>query len=286
MIRAREFSLIRRQSRRQAAMGFTMAELLIVMGIILLFIVLAIPAINAITGTRSIAAAENNLSPLLARAREEAIGVQEKRGVLFYLDPGSGGVVGLIVRQADLQNTGDNTLLLDAVPGRDSLALPRGVGLQTMFDGNRSANNPDRYFGFNTLPSSLQNPSYPVKYGGVILFDQHGRVLVTPYGFQFQTAAKGPSALADVFHVTPPTNATAFFVPYSPNAPFSQIGAVLFDRKAFKEFSANGTPLIDDNTNLPPTNANRPDPDENTWLDTFGTAVLVNRFTGTLIRGE
>ena len=61
---------IRRQRRLHRSAGFTLTEILVVIGIIVLFIALAIPAMSAISGTRSIAGAENNLSALLARAQD------------------------------------------------------------------------------------------------------------------------------------------------------------------------------------------------------------------------
>src|SRR2546423_10703263 len=86
--------------------AFTMPELLVVMGIILLFIALAVPAFNALSGTRSIAAAENNLAAVLVRAREEAIGLQEIRGILFSIDPKSDRVAATLVHQTDAPTTG------------------------------------------------------------------------------------------------------------------------------------------------------------------------------------
>jgi type II secretory pathway pseudopilin PulG len=66
--------------------AFTLTELLIVIGIIVLFVTLALPAFNLISGSKSIAGAENELSALLARARNEAMGVQDYRGLAIYRD--------------------------------------------------------------------------------------------------------------------------------------------------------------------------------------------------------
>ena len=90
-------------SQHRRAAGFTLTEILVVIGIIVLFIALAIPAFSAISGTRSIAGAENNLSALLVRAREEAIAQADTadpsyRGVMFYIDPATDTVTGMIVR--------------------------------------------------------------------------------------------------------------------------------------------------------------------------------------------
>src|SRR5687768_5966656 len=67
--------------------AFTLVEMLIVIGLILLIILIALPAFNAMTGSRSLESAQNQISALLNRARMEAIGLQEHRGLLFYIDP-------------------------------------------------------------------------------------------------------------------------------------------------------------------------------------------------------
>src|SRR5438105_3430869 len=67
--------------------AFTLTEILIVISIIVLMLALALPAFNFITGGRSTDAAQNQISAFLARARTEAIGLQETRGLMFFIDP-------------------------------------------------------------------------------------------------------------------------------------------------------------------------------------------------------
>jgi len=64
----------------------TLNELLIVIAIIVLMIGLALPAFNALSGSRSLESAQNQVSAYLGQARAQAIGVQEARGVFFFLD--------------------------------------------------------------------------------------------------------------------------------------------------------------------------------------------------------
>ena len=66
--------------------GFTLVEILIVISIIVLMLGLALPAFRAITGSRSVEGATNTVSALLARARTDAVGIQQPRGVAFYTD--------------------------------------------------------------------------------------------------------------------------------------------------------------------------------------------------------
>src|SRR5438093_5929261 len=70
--------------RRSPHQGFSLTEILIVIALIVLILALAMPAFNFITGGRSQDAALNQISAFLARARTEAVGLQEIRGVMFY----------------------------------------------------------------------------------------------------------------------------------------------------------------------------------------------------------
>ncbi|HEV7301518.1 MAG TPA: prepilin-type N-terminal cleavage/methylation domain-containing protein [Tepidisphaeraceae bacterium] len=66
--------------------GFTLTELLVVITLIVLLIVLALPAFNFITGSRSVDAAQNVVGAMLGRARSEAINQQRSMGVAFWFD--------------------------------------------------------------------------------------------------------------------------------------------------------------------------------------------------------
>src|SRR5436305_737622 len=67
--------------------AFTLTEILIVLGIIVLMLAIAVPALNIIRGNRSVDSAVNQVSALLGRARSEAIGLQITTGVMFFRDP-------------------------------------------------------------------------------------------------------------------------------------------------------------------------------------------------------
>jgi prepilin-type N-terminal cleavage/methylation domain-containing protein len=277
-IRQRGFQVLPMNKNNRS--GFTLIEMLVVMAIIILFVTLAIPAISAITGTRSISAAENQISAVLARAREEAIGIQDYRGVLFYIDPREDRVVAALVRSADLQGDAKTNptgaLLLDAVENRDYLMMPQGIRLHTLYDDPNC-----RYLGFNPVPASTEN----VRFGGVILFDGQGRLVSKPYGFKWKspdptnpsnTIDSGIAALMKVVGDNfVPTNG-------SPNNPLrSQLGLILFDYAPFKSQSfTDGDPSLDPNADYTSEKT------EEDWLDTNSTPVLINRFSGTLIKSE
>src|SRR5437762_8472270 len=129
-------------TRRRPNHAFTLTELLIVIGLIVLVIAIAVPAFKAMSGGRSVDAAQNQLAAVLGAARAEAIGLQKVRGVFFYVDPRTERVNAAIVQESDYRpaprdappsppaGPGSPDYYLDLVPEHDPVALPVGVGLQ------------------------------------------------------------------------------------------------------------------------------------------------------------
>jgi prepilin-type N-terminal cleavage/methylation domain-containing protein len=70
--------------------GFTLAEMLVVVGIILLVMALALPAFTVIVSSRSVESARNIVASTIVRARGEAIRRGQPCGVYFYVDPDTG----------------------------------------------------------------------------------------------------------------------------------------------------------------------------------------------------
>jgi prepilin-type N-terminal cleavage/methylation domain-containing protein len=118
------FSHPKHPSARQA---FTLTEMLIVVGIIVLIVTLAVPAMNAITGNRSIDAAQNQLAAIIGRARQEAVGLQDYRGVLLFQDPNADRCCAVEVY---FPTPGQPTL--DMAPAHDDLLLPAGISFRTV----------------------------------------------------------------------------------------------------------------------------------------------------------
>ena len=302
---------------RPSPTGFTLIEMLIVIGIIILALAMAVPTIRALTGTKSEQSAQNVVSAYLASARADAVGVQDVEGVLFYLDPANGRVTLQEVAQSPYQS-GDmaGVVYLDlegSVHGgksRDPLVLPAGVQLMTLKDAN--AYGPSfsdlfpnsRYLGYNYFPpatAAAQN----AQLGGVILFNGNGRLFTGQYGFRFVASdisgnpTKNLSPLGIlVFRNTPPSTmenwpvaASSSKTTSSPGL-LSQIGFAFFDRETFlNQHDPSGNPFLDLN------NSNGVIPDDNNpaqtsvdnqanWLDANTTPILVNRYNGTLIRAE
>jgi Tfp pilus assembly protein FimT len=305
--------------RRKA---FTLTEMLVVISIIILLIAVAVPSIRALTGSSSTSVARNELSSLITHAREEAVAIQDIRGVLFLVDSANDRVTGVIVKPASLQDTAfqqGNGVLLDVVSGGDSLTMPAGIRIQTVFNGLSYLKNTatpqadDRYLGFNSPANGAT-----MTVGGCILFDGFGRLITRPYGIQM-------NGIPDLVTTSPATNlaillglgngsgsynttvngygsgsvkSSAYIIGQSGNSlntttaqlPLSQLGLVIFDNDTFKSLGFGDQDAVPGNPsvsyNSPPAGQTQNESDEETWIDKNSTPVMINRFTGTLIRGE
>ena len=278
-----------------ARSGFTLIEMLVVMAIIVLAVTLAIPAIRSLTGSRSEQAAQNSIAAFVASARANAIGLQQSRGVLFYVDKATDRVTLAQVMQSPFQ-TGDPTtgvtagiVYLDIAPNIDALPLPPGIRVWTLLDQYVPTTTPVesnpfpgyRYLGFDDTTPYVTGTMDKAKLGGVILFDAQGRLLVTEYGFRFIT--KVPSlastALQDLaFSTTSTTLPMANFGAGPAQYLRSQIGFVMFDRETFN--------LLQPGVLNPDGNASTAESTIDPWIDTNSTPVLINRSNGTLMRAE
>src|SRR4051794_31459798 len=96
-------------SRNGKPRGFTLTEILIVIGLIVLMLGLAVPAFNLIRGSHSIEGAENQISAMISRARADALGLQTTCGVMFYIDTATNRVNVAEVVAADYPNAGAPT---------------------------------------------------------------------------------------------------------------------------------------------------------------------------------
>ncbi|MGH7213994.1 MAG: prepilin-type N-terminal cleavage/methylation domain-containing protein [Tepidisphaeraceae bacterium] len=263
--------------------AFTLTEMLVVIGILLLLLVLALPAFNFITGSRSIDGAQNQISALLGRARAEAIGLQEHRGVMFYIDPANERVTVALVREADYPAGAPMAdVYLDLVGDTDVLTLPPGVGLQVIDDCAVAAGvrGDDGYLGFN-------DPGGGILVGGVILFDSNGQLAPRTYGIRTTAGAGATTLIEDRFNLDGGAGGAEFVSIGPPATPSrAQFGFVLFDRDAFTGWGG----ALDDaqisgaaygTVAAPPSEAYEED-----QIDKNATPLLVNRYNGTLIRSE
>lgn len=346
--------------------GFTMAEILVVMAIMVILATLAVPALSVITGARSIEAANNLVSASLSRARAEAISRQQTVGLAIYFDAEKQrtalGLVGTAqqwtagtsYQRGDYVRTEEaagpcwwlcHTSHTSAIAGTGNVdempvtATPRNwtkVTVGSSTDALRympSVSQPDTYV--TMLPESEvvylppgiaaqvlnHGPIDKDRYlhASVIFFGPDGRLdPFRQWGVMFDAAdAPMPDVptptsirssrlgLAIRFNSkfgTPPANrrvkpGISFNMDPDPTQPGMSnvaqlrggLGVVLFDRSAFT--SQHGSaPEWDDQL----LNASRgtlpgsPSPDRASelWLDQNGTLLLLNRYTGALLKAD
>src|SRR3954447_5437773 len=104
--------------------GFTLTELLVVIGLIVLLVTLAIPTFGLITGGKSIDAAENQASAFLGQIRQDALALQEPRGALIIQVPDTGRMAMIEVYY---DNPGNEPQRREIYPGTDQYLLPSGI---------------------------------------------------------------------------------------------------------------------------------------------------------------
>jgi prepilin-type N-terminal cleavage/methylation domain-containing protein len=193
--------------------GFTLTEILVVVGIIVLILAMAVPAFNFITGSRSLEAAQNNVSAMLGRARAQAIYTGQSVGVAIYDDAQTRRYTMALV-QFDATPAG--TQNIDLSPDQDPQVLQPGTGARGV----------------------LGNSTYPTP--AVVFFDAQGRLVNIPYVIK----ANGNLDLAIYKPATSPWQWA--------NAGNSQLGLILYDRPAFENqtgaeatyLNANGLLLV------------------------------------------
>lgn len=266
--------------------AFTLTEVIVIVSIIVLFMALAVPAINVMRGKNSVAAARNQVAAVLTRARLEAMAMQRESGVLFFLDPDSGQYAMASVAMVDppAGAAAPPEVYLDLVADRDMDMLPAGVGAQVLHDCTLSGTAPnktrsnDGYIGYNRKYSGGTIATDKPAYGGVILFGGEGQVVSKTYAFRGKTVTNANTAISVFFgksgsDLTPSPSNTALK---------SGPGFVLYERGVFADLGYTDT---DDRVVTPGTySAN--ETSEEKWLDANGSVVLINRTSGALVKSD
>jgi type II secretory pathway pseudopilin PulG len=305
--------------------AYTLLEVLIVASIVVLMLGMALPVFRAITGSRSEAGAANIISSVLSRARADAIGLNRTMGVAFlynpstqqsylaevefpdcpawvaspsqpqnvsplgyvsannasngytyyYVNPGPGTVTlssGAPTPPAQSPASGLNPVggpPLEIRADTELLPLPSGIGVQTIcncFFTNTGARQTDGYLNF-----------------GVILFDGQGRIVGQNYGVSASSKLMTSSSLNTDY----PTVGQSPPIYYGSQLGLqSQFGLVVFQREAFvsQNFPTNEPAYTTANINQ--ASAYSTQQAEENWLDQNATPLLIDRYTGTLIKGD
>jgi prepilin-type N-terminal cleavage/methylation domain-containing protein len=299
--------------------AFTMIELLIVIGIIVLMLAIVVPVISALQGSNVQASAQNQIASALGSARTDAMYNRQITGVMFFPDVNTMQVY-MVEVQAQPQAGGGNTFLPGSpnpngtipitaleivnhwdptltppqyVYDREVIALPKGVGL-ALYNDQQSQTTLDRYIRV-----------------GVILFDPHGSVISLPWGVPSANYAPNATTPANQlnnaylernFGTTPIPDFAGQVPKYTLN---SNVGFALYDLDAYRSARAGpGTTPGDDgasfstlkNGDLEIVRPNQPIPnggaalydkqDVELWIDQNSTAYVVSPFSGALIKGK
>jgi type II secretory pathway pseudopilin PulG len=267
--------------------GFTLTEILIVIGLIVLILLLAMPALNLMTGSRSIEGAQNQLSSFIGRSRQMALGLQEPRGVMFYRLP-DGAMQGVFVQEWRGRDTGRTAeVYLDLVENTDPMGFPVGVAMQIIDDAamSGSVRSDDGYVGFNDLGGGVQ-------VGGVIMFDALGKTMHVSYGFTTQhwirdpatlVYSKIPSPMSALLKINDSAGDLDYFDP--PNfagATYSSIGFILIESDTLQSQFGDYYP----DPQVAGGGYSTSEQNEEAYIDANAIPFLVNRYNGTLIKGE
>ena len=303
-----------RKSKIPSSRAFTLTELLVVMGLIVLLITISVPAFRFLTGNRSVEGATNVLSAMLGRARADTIGLQEVdgvrlyRGVALYRDAVTQRVAGAFVESRvfkewlagtptvsqihklndyarnvaltqfyiclqdhvdigtiPLTNTlywrqlsmtaaeysnaiANNALFLELVLDRDRILFPIGVDLRGAASWG-VAPNVTRY----ATPA-------------VILFNPYGDLAYKQYRLLDNSNLALQASRSTIANFLQPP--VPFYASPAPLQCVSQIGVILFDSETFANqvFADQGA--------------------TDNWLDANAAPVMINRYNGTLVKGE
>lgn len=273
--------------------GFTLTELLVVIGLIVLILALALPAFNFITGTKSVDGAINVVSAFISRARVEALATQKITGVFFYTDPVTQRrALAMVQEDATQLLPGDAQYVevyLDLMD-REPTLLPVGIDVQVVNDATSAASGKgDRYLGFNNTKAVPANGTVAVSYGGAILFDSSGRLISPRWGLRTLRISGTTRNLTSMGRLMYP-QATLQNPPGINNiAPANDppvrggLGFVLFDNELFNNA---GYSVIDPQIRASGSAYTTAEEAEEAWLDENATPLLINRYNGTLVRGQ
>jgi len=343
--------------------AFTLTEILIVIGIIVLMLALAVPAFNFITGSRSQNGAENVISAMLGRARSYAIQNNVDAGVIFFSDTVTSRTTMAVVTRGLNNSTSGSSSAEDAYynyrawtfasfnnpnvnappsptqyyqsneviapvqdnasanpalyPVERTLVVKRFVAGQDNVANNNtqpdkspwidvsgaaSSVNASQYVDvlpdgdFQVLPPGvgcqlINDPKLPGANGrnpdryvrtGVIMFDPQGRLESIPIAFYWNSLFGSKIGVQQNVNqgVVPPAGASFY----------SQLGVVLFDKEAFltKGFSESDTVLSGGNPSYGSSaSGNAADEyHEEVWLDLNSTPLYLDRYNGTVLKGE
>ena len=168
---------------------------------------------------------------------------------------------------------------IDSLVGFDYQYLPTGIGAQTI-------NDPDPDPIINAAPSYGRDRYLG---NGLILFGPDGQLLhrqyiiTAPANTDPDTTHLYRLMNFDDRKITPAqNNVDVGAVPAHPH--YSQLGVVLYEEEQFKNAGGNIDDPLNDNQQYNTAGYN--EQAEESWLDQNCLSLMINRYNGTLVRGE
>jgi hypothetical protein len=219
---------------------------------------MAIPLFNVMTGDRGIEGAQNVLSAMLQRARARAIAIQEPRGLFFFENPATGEYMTCVVKMQPTDFKSQTLPALELDPQDDeAVPLGRGVGLVAVFPYPQAGTNfPNRYQPY-----------------GVVMFDGLGRIQPTNYTVYVDNGVDPTKSAFDLIRR---------FRLLDLQQQSSEVKAGIFEdsTNCLMLYGRSNFQKQADDT------AKRFGAKSRDWLDQNGSTQVVNRYNGTLIKGD
>jgi hypothetical protein len=213
--------------------------------------------------------------------------MQQPRGVFVFEDQSTRKMAMLLVRIDDPDTVVPNANVLELDDNDEEMQLlPQGIGAAFMLGATPTGT------GVGAAANTANTTYRPY---GLIAFDGLGRIVTlqnyTTEGTDPARYPKGMTNLMDKFrqYIYPSTAGSnqrvGQPVAATPAIPreVSHASLLLFDKDAFNE-QFPPDPAAD--WRKFPTNPSNPSTTPTSWLDQNGTAVVVNRYNGTLIKGQ
>lgn len=272
--------------------GFTLIEILVVIGIIVLLLTLAMPAFNFMTGARSEESALNLISSALVNARSEAIGTQQKRGVLICREKESSQYVvwHIEVPQEDWSsskpyNSGDTVKYRDGywrcVTTHAGNVAPGGppynpwepcvTPVRRLADSERSLL--PKGVGMFTVGGLTTGTQVDAESPFLVLFDADGSVVATKFFIVTDAALNSVTVGVPNYNSSgfPSTRDYTRFPPALVPAPLPSFSTSVlafgaFELEPYLTAFQNGTGIQ--------------------WLNDNAEIRLINRYNGTVMKGQ
>lgn len=161
---------------------------------------------------------------------------------------------------------GTNASIVDLLPGAEFIVLPNGIDARGVANQIRFPNN----------ATTSTDPTYRYMNPTVVLFDSNGQIVSQNFCIAREGLLGQPIEQVGGFIPGPANNTYPYGTSPLPaaGAPHiytgSQVGLVLYDTEIFKNVvGSNGTSDA-----------------QADWLDQNATPLMINRFNGTLVKGD